>query len=105
LQRLRGDLIAEEGIIGIDDARAIVRAESNTAERVGQNRIASRVAKGGRRGRQPRRFTRAADDDPARLSRNLGRELVERRYVGNVLAGFEIRDRTIMAIVLGRRPW
>ena len=77
LEGLHSLLVPEEGVIGVDDARAVVWAEPETAERVGQDRIATSRVERGRRGSETRRFPRTAHDDPSRLSRNLGGKLIE----------------------------
>ena len=58
LEGLHGLLVPEEGVIGVDDARAVVWAEPETAERVGQDRIATSRVERGRRGSETRRFPR-----------------------------------------------
>ena len=104
LERLRGFLIPEKRVISVDDARAVVWTEPDTAERVGQDRVATGRAECGRRGGETRRFTRTADDDAARLPRNLGCKFVERRRGGNQLAGVRLGTRVNFACVLEYRP-
>ena len=97
LEGLRGFLVPEEGVIGVDDARAVVWAEPETAERVGQDRIATSRVERGRRGSETRRFPGAAHNDPSRLSRNLGGKLIECRRGGNQLARFRLRRKITVA--------
>src|SRR5215217_9404044 len=104
LERLRGYLIAEKGVIGVDDAGAVVCAEPGTAERGGRDRVATGLAERGRGGGETRRFTRTADDDPARLSCNLGCKLVERRCGGNQLASVRLDSMVVVASVPGHHP-